>query len=72
MYHYENKMELTYSAGRNLSNIDAESLTETDRNSNSAHWGRGSSGIGEKSCKAQEESRSLLHVDSIDRLIMSS
>jgi hypothetical protein len=66
------KMETTYSAGRNLSDVDAESLAETDRNSSSAHGSRGSSGIRDKSRKAQEESRSLLHFDLINRLIMSS
>lgn len=66
------KMETTYSAGRNLSDVDAESLAETDRNSSSAHGSRGSSDIRDKSRKAQEESRSLLHFDLINQLIMSS
>ena len=62
-------MEITYGASRDLGDIDTESLAQTDRNSCSAHWSRGSSETdkGGESCKAQEESRSLLHVDLADQ-----
>jgi hypothetical protein len=71
----DEKMEFTYSAGGYLSDVDAESLTETHRNSRyscSFQCRRGSSGIGDQSCEAQEESRSLLHVDLTDQLVLSS
>lgn len=68
------KLESTYSTGRDLGDIDAESLAQTHGNSCSAHWSRGSSGAqtGDKSCEAQEESRSLLHDDLTDQLVISS
>lgn len=66
----------TYSAGRDLSDIDAKSLTQAHRNSSSspADWSQGSGGTKtrDESCEAKEDSISLLHVDLTEDLVQSS
>lgn len=65
----------TYSAGRDLSDIDAKSLTQAHRNSSSSpgHWsqGRSSAKTRGESREAKEESKSLLHVDLTYDLVQS-
>ena len=59
----DEEVSSTYSAGRDLGDINAERLTQTHGNSSPAHRSRGSSGTktGNEGREAQEESRSLLH-----------